>query len=62
VVVARYGTQHLLLGHLSSENNTPDVAYRTCLRALENAGAEVGSDVTLNVAGRYRTSCMYTIE
>ena len=62
VELAQNGTRHLLLGHLSSENNTPDLAYRTTLCALERAGAEVGQDVTLNVAGRYRTSCMYTID
>ncbi len=62
VALANTGTRHLLLGHLSSENNTPDLAYQTTLRALENAGADIGRDVTLNVAGRYRTSCMYTIE
>lgn len=62
VELARNGTQHLLLGHLSSENNTPELAYRTTLGALERAGAEIDRDVTLNVAGRYRTSCIYTID
>ena len=56
------GTQHLLLGHLSSENNTPDLAYSTTLRALERAGARLDRDVTLNVAGRFHPSCMYTID
>ena len=56
------GTRHLLLGHLSSENNTPDLAYRTALCALERAGARIDRDVTLNVAGRFRTSCMYTMD
>ena len=62
VDLAQNGTRHLLLGHLSSENNTPDLAYRTSVLALENAGAKLGEDVTLNVAGRYHTSCMYTID
>ncbi|MDD6040272.1 MAG: MBL fold metallo-hydrolase, partial [Clostridia bacterium] len=61
VALAKSGTRHLLLGHLSSENNTPDLAYRTALHALENAGAQLDRDVTLNVAGRFRTSCMYTM-
>lgn len=61
VALAKSGTRHLLLGHLSSENNTPDLAYRTALSALENAGAQLDRDVTLNVAGRFRTSCMYTM-
>ena len=60
--LVEYGTKHLLLGHLSSENNTPDLAYRTTLNALQNAGVDVGREVSLNVAGRYRTSCIYTID
>ena len=62
VKLAESGTRHLLLGHLSSENNTPDLAYRTTLAALERAGAEMDRDVTLNVAGRYQVSHLYTIK
>lgn len=61
VHLAESGTRHLLLGHLSSENNTPDLAYRTTHSALTDAGAEVGCDVTLHVASRYRASYLYTI-
>ena len=56
------GTRHLLLGHLSSENNTPHLAYRTVHAALCAAGAEIGRDVTLNVAGRYQVSHLYTVK
>lgn len=62
VQLAEWGTRHLLLGHLSSENNTPDLAYRTTHAALSGAGAEVGRDVTLHVAARFQTSCMFTVE
>ena len=61
VKLAQCGTKHLLLGHLSSENNTPDMAYRTTHAALADAGAVVGSDVTLNVAARFRTSFLYRL-
>lgn len=61
VWLAQNGTRHLLLGHLSSENNTPDLAYRTAHAALTGAGAQVGGDVTLHVAARYRASYLYTI-
>ena len=61
VCLAQSGTRHLLLGHLSSENNTPDLAYRTTHAALTNAGACVGGDVTLHVAARYRASYLYTM-
>jgi len=62
VKLAQGGTSHLLLGHLSSENNTPDLAYRTVQEALEKAGAEVGRDVTLSVAGRYQVSQIYRMK
>lgn len=59
--LAMNGTRHLLLGHLSSENNTPDMAYRVTHSALCEAGATVGEDVTLHVASRFRASYMYTL-
>ncbi len=62
VELARGGTRHLLLGHLSLENNTPELAYQTTLDALSGAGAEVGGDVTLGVANRYRVSRLYTLD
>ena len=61
VTLAGCGTKHLLLGHLSNENNTPDLAYRTAHAALTAAGAKVGEDVTLNIAARYRTSFLYQL-
>ncbi len=61
VHLAQCGAKHLLLGHLSSENNTPDMAYRTTHAALTRAGAVVGEDVTLNVAARYRASLLYQL-
>jgi len=62
VRLAQSGTKHLLLGHLSSENNTAELAYRTARTALEKAGACVGADVTLHVAARYQVSHLYTIK
>lgn len=61
VRLAQCGTRHLLLGHLSNENNTPDMAYRTTHTALTNAGADVGQDVTLHVAGRFQASFLYRV-
>jgi phosphoribosyl 1,2-cyclic phosphodiesterase len=55
------GTKHLLLGHLSQENNTPELAYQTVSAALQDAGAVIGKDVSLNVAGRYQAGYMYRI-
>ena len=42
VCLAKSGTRHLLLGHLSSENNTPDLAYRTTHAALTDAAHRWG--------------------
>ena len=61
VRLAQCGTKHLLLGHLSSENNTPDMAYRTTHSALTDAGANVGGDVTLHVAARFQASFLYRV-
>ncbi len=59
VRLAQCGTKHLLLGHLSSENNTPEIAYRTAHGALSSAGAIIGQDVSLHVAARYQASFLY---
>ncbi|MEG0640933.1 MAG: MBL fold metallo-hydrolase, partial [Clostridia bacterium] len=61
VHLAQNGAKHLLLGHLSSENNTPALAYRTTKDALQEAGMELDRDVTLHVAARYQASYLYTI-
>ena len=59
--LAQGGTRHLLLGHLSNENNTPDMAYRTTHALLTNAGVEVGREVSLHVAGRFQPSYLYCV-
>lgn len=61
VQLLQSGTKHLLLGHLSQENNTPDLAYQTVCAALTNAGAEIDKDVSLHVAGRFQAGYLYRI-
>lgn len=46
------GTKKILLGHLSLENNTPDIAYQTTKNALAESGAAIGRDIMLSVASR----------
>ncbi|MDO5123925.1 MAG: MBL fold metallo-hydrolase [Eubacteriales bacterium] len=46
------GVKRLVLGHLSGENNTPDVAYMTALCSLKEAGMVLDEDFTLEVAPR----------
>ncbi len=43
------GTSRIFLGHLSEENNFPDLAYQTSLAALLEIGAVNGRDCILTV-------------
>lgn len=51
-----HGTKKIMLGHLSSENNTPDIAYQTTKNELLAAGAKIGKDIFLSVANRYEVT------
>ena len=53
VMLAKNGTKSIWLGHLSNENNTPDLAYNTVKNALLEEGIKVGSGVGLNVLPRF---------
>ena len=53
------GVKHLILGHLSLDNNTPARAYDATYLALSEQGARVGEDITLEVAERYFSSKLY---
>ena len=44
------GTTRLVLGHLSKENNFPELAYQTTYASLTCAGAKEDSDYILKVA------------
>lgn len=44
------GTLRLMLGHLSEQNNTPELALRTAVCELERAGMKYNIDYTLDVA------------
>lgn len=50
--LVKNGTKKITLGHLSSENNLPKIAYNTSKTAIETEGATVGIDVCLQVALR----------
>ncbi|MCQ2431561.1 MAG: MBL fold metallo-hydrolase [Clostridia bacterium] len=52
------GTKHLMLAHLSPENNTPDLAYLTVLTALQRNGYTQDEDFTLAVARRDEPVCL----
>ncbi len=47
--LVRTGTSRIFLGHLSDENNFPDLAFQTSLAALSEIGAVNGRDCILDV-------------
>lgn len=53
VALARNGVEHLILGHLSQNNNLPELAYTATKNALELAGCTA---VDLRVARRSQVS------
>lgn len=57
----RSGTRQLILGHLSQENNLPDIAYLTSRHVLERSGMVERKDYQLTVAGCSRPGEMVTL-
>lgn len=55
------GLRSVILGHLSGENNLPELAYQTAQQAISALGAVVGEDVTLEVARRDQMSSLFTV-
>ena len=55
------GVRHLVLGHLSGENNTPSMALETTLRAVEKYGLAQGEDIFIHIAWRDRVSGRFTV-
>lgn len=52
--LAEKGCRNFILGHLSHENNFPELAYQTTYNALTEKQIAVGGDVLLEVASRDR--------
>lgn len=55
------GTRHVLLGHLSGENNTPELAMTVSRTVTEREGILPGRDVDLGVAYRDRIGKVYQL-
>lgn len=53
---------HVVLGHLSQDNNTPELAYETVKSILEENGLTVGEDISLDLAYRNRVGKLYRID
>ena len=53
--LADFGVKNVMLGHLSKENNFPELAYKSVLEQIEN------KDLTLNVASRFEPSKFFNV-
>lgn len=61
VELAGRGVRQVLLGHLSRENNFPELAYETVALGLRQAGIAPGADLLLNMAYRDRMSGLFAV-
>jgi len=61
VELARNGTQQIILGHLSKENNFPELAMRSCELSFQMAGLVPHEDAALYIAKRDGTTGMFSI-
>lgn len=59
--LVRQGTRQIVLGHLSKENNFPELAMRSCELYLQQAGIVPHEDVMLYVARRDGATGMFSI-
>lgn len=51
----------VVLGHLSQQNNYPELAYKTVQCILEENGINIGSDLKLDMANRQSVSSFYEV-
>jgi len=53
--LADFGVKNIMLGHLSNENNFPELAYKSVLEQIEN------KDLNLSVANRFEPSKFFNV-
>ena len=53
--------RHVVLGHLSGENNTPELAMDTSLNILMREGITPNEDISLYMAWRDHVGQVYSI-
>ena len=56
------GTKHVVLGHLSEENNTPTLARKVSEEAMTREGIRPGQDVQLEIALREEVSSIFMLK
>ncbi|MDT3700912.1 MAG: MBL fold metallo-hydrolase [Thermincola sp.] len=55
-------TKGVILAHLSSENNLPELAYSTVAEILEEAGLSPGKEFALEVAPRFEAGTLWQLD
>lgn len=60
--LAESGVRNVILGHLSGENNLPELALGTSQARAEEAGLRLGQDLNLELAWRDRVGGVYTLK
>ena len=55
------GVRNVVLGHLSAENNTPELALSTAVKYAEEKGILVGQELCIDMAWRDRVGGVYTV-
>ena len=60
--LVKSGTRHIVLGHLSKENNFPQLAMQCCECALRENGIVPDADVRVDVASRDGVTGIYGIK
>ena len=61
VELVKNGTRQIILGHLSKENNFPELAMRSCELICQQAGVTPQEDVMLYIANRDGNTGMFSI-
>ena len=56
-----YGIKYVLLSHLSKESNTPELAFSTVSRILEENNVYIGTDLMVDMTWRDRSTHVYNL-
>lgn len=60
-LLVKGGTKYIMLGHLSKESNTSEIAHDTTVEAFSRSGISCKDDVLLRLAERDRCSYIFDI-
>ena len=61
IQLAQTGVKQIILGHLSGENNLPELALATSTQRAEQEGMILGQDISLDLALRDTVGSVYTL-